>query len=149
MAVYQQDPTMQSSELPPETMPPSGYPPSSDLPPDALMALSGMQGMPIGAMGSAAGAGGTVPPQGMNGGMGMDGGMSPEMGGPIAGSPGGDPMLAVRSQFEQVIAPLMALAEAYPMAEMELQEAQEAVARAMLKIAQGVQAPPMAPPVPG
>lgn len=134
MAAFQQDPYMQSSQLPPETLPPNDYPPSSGLPPDAMMALSGMQGgMPPGG-GQAPMAADSIPPS------------SP---GPIAGAPGADPMQAAKMQFDQIIGALTALTEAYPMAQAEFEMAGEAIARGMLKVAQGVQQQPMMPPVAG
>lgn len=176
MAVYQQDPYMQSSQIPPEDRSPGDYPPSSGLPPDALSMLAGMapgvaaSGPPMSTPGMSPGSaypppgpdqiGATAPGPRMAPGdtsgqfnqPGAQPGAQPGMGGPpppgpqMAGAPMGDPMMAVRTQFDQVTSQLQMLAQAYPMAAEELMNAGEAIARAMLKIAQGVQPNPAMPP---
>jgi len=153
---FQQDPYMQSSQappdpryddstdsLPPEAMSPGGYPPSSGLPPGAASMLSGMQ---PGMMNGGAG-GGAANPDGSSLGPGMAG-MDGAMGAQMAGMPSQDPMQAIRQQVDPVVIQLQMLAQAYPMATEEWQAAGEAIARGMLKIAQGVQPDPMRPPVP-
>lgn len=59
-----------------------------------------------------------------------------------------DPMQMIKSQFEPMVDQLQLLAQSFPMAAEELQAAGEAIARAMLKVAQGMQPNPMSPPVP-
>ena len=147
-----------TEQFPEESQSPGGFPPTSGLPPDAMMMLSGMSpgmmhgggmggGMPQGQMG------GQQPPGGGSYQMtpGMDQNLPGGIGAQMAGMPGGpqmDPMLMIKQQFDGVVSQLQLMAQAFPMAVPELQEAGEAIARAMLKVAQGVQPDPMTPLMP-
>ena len=146
--------------------PPSGMN-QSDLPPDAVQSLFGplpTNAAPQGGGGDAGFGGGQGPnaagsgvPMGSAGGddtMGAGPGAMAQQqpgqyNGPggMPGQPGGDPMMAIKVQFEGVTDQLQMLATAYPMATEELQECGANLARAMMKIAQAVQPPPQLPPV--
>src|SRR5262249_19671840 len=144
MAVSQQSPYMQPSDIPPEDFPPARYPPSSGLPPDAVQSLAFGGNYPSPAMAAGAGGAGTAPAPSPSDQMGMATSPGPmagqgaalptgpgSMAGPgmagapasplSAGSPTPDPMTAVKDQANQLIQGLQMFAQAYPMAADELQ----------------------------
>jgi len=109
---------------------------TATLPPDAAQMLAGgAPGLPMPPQ-----QGGEMASESEMGGMGMSD--------PGMGAMGGDPMMAIKAQFEPMVDQLQLLAQSFPMATEELQAAGQAIARAMLKVAQGMQPSPMAPPVP-
>jgi hypothetical protein len=64
-----------------------------------------------------------------------------------ASQPGGSPLLQARDQFQSLVSTIQSMSQMYPMAQQELMTAAQVLMMGMVRVAEGVQQEPTAPPM--